>query len=169
MTSPETRIRNRTAASVVAIGLLAGACAEAIVEPTNPKPPTDAVGAAQNPPDAEVPSGTPGVPAIKVWHIETGDGPMARNGDWVEMHYVGTFLDGKEFDSSRDGGKPIKFLLGTGGVIQGWDLVGAQMRVGDRWKVEIPWQLAYGARGRRGIPPRTNLVFDMEFLDTTPR
>ena len=67
---------------------------------------------------------------------------------------------------AKDPGKePFKFPLGAGRVIPGWDMMLAKMRVGERVKVTIPWQLAYGARGMPPtIPAKANLVFDIELL-----
>ena len=107
----------------------------------------------------ELPSRRDGVPA-------RGTGQQPARGNAVSLHYTGTLTDGTQFDSSRTGGRPFTFRLGTGQVIAGWDLIVAQMRVGDRWVATIPHQLAYGDGGYPGvIPPRAALVFDMELVE----
>ena len=109
---------------------------------------------------------THAVPEIKHTVIATGEGPRCEAGKAALVHYVGTLKDGTEFDSSRKRGDPLPVVVGAGSVIKGWDQTLAKMRVGDRWRVEIPWQLAYGERGAGGkIGPRTDLVFDMEVMD----
>ncbi len=101
---------------------------------------------------------------LEVEVLKKGDGPMPTRGQIVKVHYTGTFLDGNKFDSSRDRGEPFKFPLGAGRVIAGWDMMLARMRVGERVKVTIPWQLAYGDKASRGIPAKSDLVFDIELL-----
>ena len=94
-----------------------------------------------------------------------GTGAAPKQGERVRVHYTGTLTNGKKFDSSRDRGQTFDFPLGMGRVIKGWDLAVAKMRVGDRCKVSIPYELAYGERGIPGtIPPKSDLVFDIEFI-----
>jgi FKBP-type peptidyl-prolyl cis-trans isomerase len=93
----------------------------------------------------------------------TGKAPVA--GDLVEVHYTGTFPDGKPFDSSV-GGAPFQFYLGRGQVIKGWDEGIALMKVGGKAKLIIPPELAYGSRGASGvIPPNATLHFEVELVD----
>ena len=93
-----------------------------------------------------------------------GDGPEARAGQTVSVHYTGTLLDGRKFDSSRDRGQPFQFHLGGGQVIQGWDEGVAGMKVGGRRTLVIPPELGYGSRAIGPIPPDSTLQFDVELL-----
>jgi FK506-binding protein 1 len=123
-------------------------------------PPTPETGGAFT-----IPSGREGVPPIEVDVVAKGDGRAPAVGESVTLHYIGTFLDGKEFGNSRKRGKPLEFELGADGIIRGWHLVVERMHVGDRWTVKIPSPLAYGSRGSFGvIAANTDLVFDMELI-----
>lgn len=80
------------------------------------------------------------------------------------MHYTGTLLDGTKFDSSLDRGQPIAFALGAGRVIAGWDQGLLDMCVGEKRKLVIPYQLAYGEGGMGPIPPKATLIFTTELM-----
>jgi FKBP-type peptidyl-prolyl cis-trans isomerase len=98
--------------------------------------------------------------------LKEGQGPAAKAGDMVEVHYTGWLkADGKKFDSSVDRGKPFVFQLGARRVIAGWDEGVAGMKVGGKRKLIIPAKLAYGADGRPPvIPPNSDLIFEVELL-----
>lgn len=88
--------------------------------------------------------------------------------DKVKVHYHGTLVDGTVFDSSVDRGQPIEFAVG--GVIKGWTEALQLMKKGDKWKLFIPGDLAYGPRGAGPkIGPNSALVFEVELLDVIPQ
>ncbi|WP_411288975.1 FKBP-type peptidyl-prolyl cis-trans isomerase [Phenylobacterium sp.] len=88
--------------------------------------------------------------------------PKPEPGATVTIHYTGTFIDGREFDSSRTRGEPATFPLGQ--LIKGWQEGVPMMRVGERWLFLIPADLAYGDRSRAPIPPNSALYFDIELV-----
>ena len=93
--------------------------------------------------------------------LRVGTGAEAKAGQRVGVHYVGTLVDGKKFDSSRDRGEPFGFRLGAGEVIAGWDQGVAGMRIGGLRKLTIPSRLGYGAAGYPGlIPANATLVVE---------
>ncbi len=107
-----------------------------------------------------------GMSDLKVDKYEEGTGAQAQKGQTVKVHYTGTLENGQKFDSSRDRGEPIEFTLGAGQVIRGWDEGIAQLRVGDKAKLTIPGDMAYGTRGVPGlIPANATLIFDVELVD----
>ena len=97
--------------------------------------------------------------------VETeGKGAQPKASDTVTAHYRGTLVDGKEFDSSYQRKEPAQFPVT--GVIPGWTEALQLMHVGDKWKVFIPANLAYGENGQPPtIPPNATLIFDIELLD----
>ena len=102
---------------------------------------------------------------LRINYIKRGTGPQVEIGDKVQVHYTGTLLNGKKFDSSRDKGKPLEFQAGKGMVIPGWDEAVSLMRVGDKINLVIPAGLAYGERSPSpDIPPNSPLVFEMELM-----
>lgn len=95
--------------------------------------------------------------------IKAGDGPKPVATDKVNVHYHGTLIDGKVFDSSVERGMPITF--GVQEVIKGWTEALQLMPVGSKWKIYIPSQLAYGEAGAGGdIGPNEALIFEVELL-----
>ncbi len=93
-----------------------------------------------------------------------GTGAKALAGKNVSVAYKGQFMDGQVFDQSRPG-NPLTFQIGVGQVIKGWDEGIALMKAGSKYKLLIPYQLAYGEAGYPGaIPPSSNLIFDTELI-----
>ena len=98
--------------------------------------------------------------------VQDGNGPEPEAGQTVRVNYTGWLTaNGSKFDSSFDRNEPISFALGTGQVIKGWDEGIAMMRVGEKRRLIIPPDLAYGAQGRPPqIPPSSSLTFDVELV-----
>lgn len=107
--------------------------------------------------------------------IKSSDQANAKKpepGKSVTVHYTGWLADatgdamGKEFDSSHKRNQPFTFTIGVGRVIKGWDEGVMDMKVGEKRKLIIPAELAYGSRGAgAAIPPNAPLVFEVELLD----
>jgi FKBP-type peptidyl-prolyl cis-trans isomerase FkpA len=98
--------------------------------------------------------------------LVVGTGTEAVAGSTVDVDYTGWLPDARQFDSSKNAGKPYNFVLGQGRVIAGWDQGVAGMRVGGRRLLVIPPELGYGASGAGGlIPPNATLVFVVELRD----
>jgi len=95
--------------------------------------------------------------------VKNGTGPIPRKGQTVETRYRGTLIDGTEFDSSEKHGGTVRFTVDQ--VIPGWTEALLKMKVGSKWKLYIPSELAYGERGAGGmIGPNAALVFDIELV-----
>ncbi|ORY92270.1 peptidyl-prolyl cis-trans isomerase [Syncephalastrum racemosum] len=103
---------------------------------------------------------------VTVETITPGNGKdFPKKGDVVSIHYVGTLLNGKKFDSSRDRGKPFQTQIGIGRVIKGWDEGVPQLSIGQKAKLTCSPDYAYGDRGFPGlIPANSTLVFEVELL-----
>jgi FKBP-type peptidyl-prolyl cis-trans isomerase len=95
--------------------------------------------------------------------LTTGNGPRPKTTDRVRVHYRGTLIDGKEFDSSLRTGQPVTFEVG--GVIGGWTEALQLMPVGSKYRLVIPPALAYGPQGSPpDIGPNATLIFEVELL-----
>ena len=102
---------------------------------------------------------------LKYVDLVEGTGASPRPGQTVTVHYTGTLLNGKKFDSSVDRGRPADFRLGVGAVIKGWDEGLMSMKVGGKRRLTVPSNLGYGPMGRPpDIPGNSTLLFDVELL-----
>lgn len=113
----------------------------------------------------EAPPLPPGPEKLQIVDDVVGTGPESKVGDTVKVHYTGTLLNGKQFDSSR-GKEPFQVTIGKGEVIKGWDEGLPGMKVGGKRTLTIPWQLAYGEKGSGAtIPPKAALKFEVELME----
>ncbi|CAN5168932.1 hypothetical protein BH09MYX1_BH09MYX1_29390 [soil metagenome] len=108
----------------------------------------------------------PGPKELMIEDVKVGSGDRAvKAGDKISVHYTGTLMNGRKFDSSRDSGKPFEFTVGQG-VIKGWSEGVVGMKKGGQRKLTIPSELGYGKAGSgETIPPDAGLKFDIELLD----
>lgn len=94
--------------------------------------------------------------------LAEGRGPSPKMDQTVSANYRGTFIDGKEFDNSAAHGGPAQFKVNE--VIPAWTEALLKMKVGSKWMIWAPANLAYGEHGNRGIPPNSTLIFEIELL-----
>lgn len=111
---------------------------------------------------ASMPNATTTASGLFYVKEKSGTGKQVKKGDKATVRYKGYLLNGQVFDENLAEG--ISIPVGLGQVIQGWDEVLQLMKEGDKIKVVIPWDIAYGPRGRGPIPPFSSLVFEMELL-----
>jgi len=105
---------------------------------------------------------------LEIRVLKPGQGPSPKATDRVRVHYRGTFMDGREFDSSYKRNEPTEFPLN--GVIPCWTEGVQRMKVGGSARLICPPSIAYGERGAGGvIPPNATLQFDIELLAILPR
>lgn len=123
------------------------------------------VGCKKDDQSAEKPK-VPEVTELLMQETVAGTGNEAKTGAKVKIHYTGTFLDGKKFDSSIDRGQPFEFVLGQKQVIEGMEIGLTGMKVGSKRTLLIPAKMAYGEKGAGNIiPPNTPLRFEIELLE----
>jgi FKBP-type peptidyl-prolyl cis-trans isomerase FkpA len=143
--------------AIVALAGVTAGCSKRVDEPPQSEfKPTEA---------APLP---PGPEKLEIVDDVVGTGPESKKGDTVKVHYTGTLLNGKQFDSSR-GKDPFQVTIGQGQVIKGWDEGLPGMKVGGKRTLTIPWQLAYGDKGSGAtIPPKAALKFEVELMEIVP-
>ena len=94
--------------------------------------------------------------------VKAGEGATPKLSDTIKANYKGTFINGETFDESPEG-QPIE--IPVGGVIRGWVEALQKMKVGDKWMLYIPSDLAYGPQGPPGIGPNQTLIFEIELVE----
>lgn len=108
----------------------------------------------------------PGTLDILSTTLQSGSGPKPALGTTVKVHYTGMLPDGRVFDRSDLAGEPFSFEVGIGQVIEGWDVIVGNMSKGEKVRVALPPELAYGTTGIPGvIPGNSFLIFEIELLD----
>lgn len=102
---------------------------------------------------------------LKIEDTQVGTGAAVKDGDVVTVNYIGTLVDGTQFDSSYDRNEPFSFAVGEGQVIAGWDQGIIGMQVGGKRTLSIPSSLGYGESGSGDIiPPNAGLIFEIELV-----
>lgn len=165
------RFRLFTVFALVGVFLVSVAESRAI-QPQSKKAVVDARRAGPKKAVTTLPPGIPPVSGpiktqfvMQVQDIVVGNGEEAQPGQVYRVHYTGWLAsNGAKFDSSLDRNEPFEFVQGLRKVITGWDQGFEGMRVGGKRRLFIPYQLAYGVMGRGEIPPKANLIFDVELL-----
>lgn len=103
---------------------------------------------------------------LRYYVMEEGSGESPEDGQPVRMHYTVWLQDGTRLDSSLDTGEPVAFAVGSGQVFPGWNEAAREMRVGDKWQVVVPPDLALGEEGAGDvIPPNSTLILQLELLE----
>jgi peptidylprolyl isomerase len=101
---------------------------------------------------------------VNIKILKEGSGAPVKKRQLVQVHYTGWLTDSTKFDSSRDRGEPLEFVLGAGQVIQGWDIGIEGMKLGEVRSLKIPAALAYGDNSVGPIPANSDLLFEVELI-----
>ena len=157
-------MRIGTAGFILAVAAIIGGCNSS---PSSPAGTTGGgAGATPDVKKGETHSGK--LSKLNIIDVKTGTGPAAKDGDELSISYEGSLANGTVFDSTdKDGGKPLPVTLGAGQVIKGWDQGLVGIKNGGERKLEIPANLAYGTQEQRGIPPGSDLYFDVKCVNLT--
>lgn len=148
---------------LIVLAVITGLVYITINKKNNSAPTDQQVGEEQNINMGNLPDG------VKVTILKESTGEVAKTGDTVAMNYTGTLANGTTFDSNVDPKfqhvEPFFFTIGAGQVIKGWDIGVAGMKIGEKRKLELSPDFAYGATGAGGvIPPNATLTFEVELL-----
>ena len=141
--------------ALLGLGAMAAACHSSSGQPAP---------AASQSDQAPSASAAPPAATVVTTILTPGTGPVARKGDHVSIHYVGTLLDGTKFASSRDSNQPLMFVVGQRGIVKGMSQGVLGMRVGETRRIVVPPSLAYGERTSDKIPPNSTLTYEVELL-----
>ncbi len=109
------------------------------------------------------------LPELKITDTVVGTGREVKKGALLKIHYEGFLENGHKFDSSFDRGQPFSVVIGVGRVIKGWDQGLMGMKEGGKRTLHIPAHLAYGERSVSTIPPHSNLIFNVELIESLAR
>jgi peptidylprolyl isomerase len=159
------RLRRASFAALLALAVLApAACREVTVPLEDPASTTFA-------PSLNINLGASGwtktASGLYYRDVAVGSGETADSGDTIKAYYKGWLTDGRSFESNRESGQPFSFVLGTGGVIKGWDEGIKGMKVNGRRQLVIPPALGYGARSTGNIPAGSVLIFEIDLVGAT--
>ncbi len=151
--------------------LILGACSDKPAPPAQPAAPTPAAATATiesatfaAPLGVDLATSTKAPSGLYYRNLVAGTGAVVANGQTLSMRYTGWLPDGTRFDGNEPDGAPLPFVLGTTGIIEGWNLGILGMRVGGRRQLIIPSALGYGPNGNGPVPPNTIMVFNVEVL-----
>jgi FKBP-type peptidyl-prolyl cis-trans isomerase len=129
--------------------------------------PQDGSGLSDTLPPLDSPEWRTQANGLKIWDVTEGTGTAVVPGDTITIHYIGWLTNGAVFESSETSGQPLTNEP-LDGLIEGWKQGIPGMKEGGTRRLYIPYQLAYGEVGRpnSGIPPRADLVFEIQLIDT---
>lgn len=127
----------------------------------------------RTPPTADASTATPAKPrdlggGLIIEDLAPGSGPECPEGADITMNFTASLADGRVYDSSAMRSQPLSFSLASPGLIRGLAAGIPGMRAGGSRRIHIPWTLAYGVSGRDPVPPRTDLVFEIDLLAWKP-
>ncbi|MGH7294119.1 MAG: FKBP-type peptidyl-prolyl cis-trans isomerase [Polyangiaceae bacterium] len=106
---------------------------------------------------------------VAITVLREGNGPACAPGDRVALHYTASLLDGTQFASSREKGRPLELTIGERSVTKGMSQGITGMRVGEKRRLVVPPSLAFGDKGSSTFPPNSTIVYEVELLAIRPK